>query len=132
MKTYSDTDDLRARLLAIPYTGGAIEVTHHVGEVTFLGVPDQPDFAELDLVIYPRERVPELKALKRYFFGWRDVVVSYERFIDVVFRHLMEAYEPARLRITMHTAVRGGIRSTLVVDSDWNVRGGDEQFMDWK
>jgi 7-cyano-7-deazaguanine reductase len=132
VKTYKDADELKALLKAIPYDGGALEISHHAGEVTFLGVPDQPDFGVVDFKIYPSTHVPELKSLKEYFFGWRDVVVSYERFIDVVFEHLMEVYRPDRLRITLRTNVRGGISSTLTIDSDWAVRGGEERYRDWQ
>ena len=66
--------------------------------MTFLGVPNQPDYGQVDILIYPRDGVPELKSLKEYFFGWRDVVVSYERFLDVVYTDLMAVYGPRRLR----------------------------------
>ncbi len=44
----------------------------------------------------------------------------------------MEVYRPDRLRITLRTNVRGGISSTLTIDSDWAVRGGEERYRDWQ
>ena len=118
-------------LRVIPHRGGAIELKHRAPEITFLGVKDQPDFATLYLTMYPDQKLIELKSLKEYLYSWRNVTVSYERFIDVVFDHLMEAYEPVRLRLVLTTSARGGISSKLTVDSDWSIRGGKEVFKDW-
>jgi 7-cyano-7-deazaguanine reductase len=118
-------------LKALPHPGGAIELKHKAPEVTFLGVNDQPDFATLYITMYPQSSVIELRSLKEYLYQWRDVVVSYERFLDVVFEHFMTVYEPVRLRLTLETRPRGGISSKLTIDSDWAIRGGKEQFRDW-
>jgi len=129
MKTFEavGTDLLKA----LPHPGGGIELKHKAPEVTFLGVNDQPDFATLYVTMYPQGSVIELKSLKEYLFEWRDVVVSYERFLDIVFQHLMTVYEPVRLRLTLETRPRGGISSKLTIDSDWAIRGGKEEFRDW-
>ena len=118
-------------LKALPHSGGAIELKHKAPEVTFLGVNDQPDFATLYITMYPKHRVIELRSLKEYLYGWRNVVVSYERFLDVVYEHFMAVYEPVRLRLTLETRPRGGISSKLSIDSDWSIRGGKEEFRDW-
>jgi 7-cyano-7-deazaguanine reductase len=118
-------------LRALPHSGGAIELRHKAPEVTFLGVNDQPDFATLFITMYPQDSVIELRSLKEYLYQWRNVVVSYERFIDVVYEHFMGVYEPARLRLTLETRPRGGISSRLTIDSDWAIRGGKEEFRDW-
>ncbi|HYG72926.1 MAG TPA: 7-cyano-7-deazaguanine reductase [Actinomycetota bacterium] len=115
----------------LPHDMGAIELKHKVPEVTFLGVKDQPDFAELFITMYPKRRQIELRSLKEYVYDWRNVVVSYERFLDTVYDHMMRVYEPVRLRLVLVTRPRGGISSRLTVDSDWTIRGGKEQFRDW-
>ena len=89
MPTYKDTDAFIELLATIPYDGGVVEITNTTEEITFLGVPGQPDFARLDMTIYPAGRVPEPKSLKEYFFAWLNVVVSYERFIE---RRLREEF----------------------------------------
>jgi 7-cyano-7-deazaguanine reductase len=122
-----DSDSLKA----LPHSGGAIELKHKAPEITFLGVHDQPDFATLFITMYPHTSVIELKSLKEYLYQWRNVVVSYERFLDVVFVHFMSVYEPTRLRLTLETRPRGGISSRLTIDSDWAIRGGKEEFRDW-
>src|SRR5687768_7096778 len=72
-------------LRSLPHEMGALELKHKVPEVTFLGVRDQPDFAELYITMYPSKREIELRSLKEYIYAWRNVVVSYERFVDTVF-----------------------------------------------
>lgn len=129
MKTYAAAT--AEPLRSIPHTGGPIELKHKAPEVTFLGVHDQPDFAELYVTLYPNEKLLELKSFKVYLQQWRDIVVSYERFLDVVYEHLMQVYEPRRLRLVLLTKPRGGISSKLTIDSDWAIRGGKEQFRDW-
>ena len=128
-KPYEDID--RNVLKALPNPGGAIELKHKAPEVTFLGAHNQPDFGTLYVTFYPGETVIELRSLKEYFYQWRDITASYERFLDVVYDHLMQVYEPLRLRLVFETRPRGGISSKLTIDSDWAIRGGKEQFQDW-
>ena len=117
---------------AIPNpTKEAYEIKIKIPEFTFLGVQEQPDFANVYLTFYPKGKVIELKSLKQYAFHLRDIVVSYERLINVFYDHLMEVYDPERLRIVMNCNPRGGISSRLTIDSDWATRGGEEKFKDW-
>lgn len=95
------------------------EVQIHCPEVTFIGRVDQPDFACIDITMEPAEEVIELKSLKRYFFSFRESLMSYERFINVVYSDLMEVYRPARLVVEAHLRARGGISSRLKIDSAW-------------
>lgn len=129
MTTFADVDP--SILKWLPNPGGAVQLQTKLPEVTFIGVPDQPDFAEVFITMYPSERVIELKSLKQYVHSWRNVVVSYERFLEVFYSHVMQVYEPVRLRVVMETRPRGGISSRLTIDSDWAIRGGKEQFRDW-
>ena len=109
----------------------AYEIKIKIPEFTFLGVHEQPDFANVYLTFYPKEKIIELKSLKQYAFHLRDIIVSYERLINVFYDHLMEVFDPERLRIVMNCNPRGGISSRLTIDSDWAARGGEERFKDW-
>ena len=80
---------------------------------------------------YLLKKIIELKSLKHYIYQLRDIVVSYERLINIVYDDLMKVYEPSRLRIVMVCNPRGGISSKLTIDSDWKIRGGHESFKDW-
>lgn len=129
-KLYKEID--KTILKAIPNPSKeAYEIKIKIPEFTFLGVKEQPDFATVFLTMYPGNKIIELKSLKLYAFHLRDIVVSYERLINIFYDHLMEVYEPERLRISMICNPRGGISAKLAIDSDWAIRGGKEQFKDW-
>ena len=102
-----------------------------IPELTFLGVANQPDFGEVLLTFYPKEWTIELKSLKQYKDAFRSSLASYERLANVMFDDLMEVYAPIRLRLMMNLRPRGGISSSLTIDSDWAIRGGAENFSDW-
>jgi len=130
IKLYKDID--RSILKAIPNPSKeAYEIKIKIPEFTFLGVKEQPDFATVFLTMYPSDKIIELKSLKQYSFHLRNIVVSYERLINIFYDDLMETYKPERLRISMICNPRGGISAKLAIDSDWSVRGGKESFKDW-
>lgn len=131
IQTYKHID--QKILKAIPNPDrNSYEIKIKVPEFTFLGVQEQPDFAVLYLTFYPKDKIIELKSLKQYVFQLRNIVVSYERLINIFYDHLVKVYEPERLRVVMICNPRGGISSKLTIDSDWKVRGGAEKFNDWK
>lgn len=130
IKTYKDIDKTVLKALPNP-TAEAYEIKIKIPEFTFLGVSDQPDFAVVYITFYPKKTIIELKSLKIYVYQLREITVSYERLINIIYDHLMEVYRPDRLRITMICNPRGGISSKLTVDSDWGVRGGEERYRDW-
>jgi len=130
IKLYKDID--QSILKAIPNPSKeAYEIKIKIPEFTFLGVKEQPDFATVFLTMYPSDKIIELKSLKQYSFHLRNIVVSYERLINIFYDHLIETYEPERLRVSMICNPRGGISAKLAIDSDWAVRGGKENFKDW-
>ena len=131
IQTYKDID--KNILKAIPNpTDKAYEIKTKIPEFTFLGVQEQPDFATIYLTFYPAKKIIELRSLKYYVYQLRNIVVSYERLINIFYDHLMEVYEPERMRIVMICNPRGGISSKLTIDSDWKARGGKEAFSDWQ
>ena len=95
-KLYSDID--RGLLKALPNPSReAYEIKIKIPEFTFLGVKEQPDFANVYLTFYPGEKIIELKSLKLYVFQLRDITVSYERLINIFYDHMMAVYTPLRL-----------------------------------
>ncbi len=129
-KLYKEID--KSILIALPNpTKEAYEIKVKIPEFTFLGVHEQPDFATIYLTFYPKDKIIELKSLKQYAYHLRNIIVSYERLINIFYDHLMEVYEPERMRINMVCNPRGGISSKLTIDSDWAARGGEERFKDW-
>lgn len=131
IKTFWDIDAAILRSIPNP-SNEAYEIKIKIPEFTFLGVKEQPDFAVLYLTFYPGQKVIELRSLKRYVYQLRDIVVSYERLVNIFYNDLMKVYQPERLRLVLVCNPRGGISSKLTIDSDWKVRGGSERFSDWK
>ncbi len=130
VKTFEEIDANLLKAIPNPSTG-AYEIKIKIPEFTFLGVQRQPDFAQTYLTFYPKKRVIELKSLKEYVYQLRNIVVSYERLINVFYEHLISIYEPERLRLVMVCNPRGGISSRLTIDSDWKIRGGQERYSNW-
>lgn len=115
-------------LVSLPNPAEGYEQFIDIPEFTFLGVKGQPDFGHVKIWFHGKEKTIELKSLKEYLLQYRDTVISYERSIDVMYKHLMEAYEPFRLRIEIEFRPRGGISSTMKVDSDWGHLGGSDKI----
>lgn len=123
-KIWKDIDD--SLLKSLPNAAKGYEQKIVVPEFTFLGVRDQPDFGVITIWFYGKDKTIELKSLKHYLFQYRDIIVSYERCLDVMYKHLMTTYEPDRLRMEIAFRPRGGISSTLTADSDWGHLGGSD------
>ena len=77
-------------------------------ELTFLGVYDQPDLLRFTYY-FIRKTIIEFKSLKMYLQQYRDLIISYERLINVLYDDLLKVYEPKRLRIVLDCNPRGGI-----------------------
>jgi len=106
--TFKDIDKTLLKSLPNP-DKRAYEIKLKVPECTFLGVQEQPDFAMVYISFYPKNKIIELKSMKYYFYHLRNIIVSYERLINIIYDHFIEAYDPERLRIVMIYNPRGGI-----------------------
>jgi 7-cyano-7-deazaguanine reductase len=113
---------------SLPNTAVGYEQRITIPEFTFLGKHDQPDFGSIKLWFYGQDKTIELKSLKNYLFQYRDTVISYERCIDVLYKHLMQTYQPVRLRVQIDFRPRGGISSCMTADSDWGHLGGTDKL----
>lgn len=114
-------------LKALPNAARGYEQRITIPEFTFLGAKEQPDFGIITIWYYGNEKTIELKSLKQYIYQYRDTIISYERCLDVMYKHLMEVYKPDRIRIEIDFRPRGGISSKLTVDSDWGHLGGTDK-----
>jgi len=129
-KTFKSVDI--SILKSLPNPGEkAYEIKLKQPELTFLGIYEQPDFASLYLLLYPNDRIIELKSFKLYLQQYRNIVISYERLINVLYDDIKKVYNPKRLRIVLDCNPRGGISSRLTQDSDWNLLGGNEEYRNY-
>ena len=126
MKLWKNIDI--AILDSLPNTAVGYEQRITIPEFTFLGKHDQPDFGSIKLWFYGQYKTIELKSLKNYLFQYRDTVISYERCVDVLYKHLMQTYQPVRLRVQIDFRPRGGISSCMTADSDWGHLGGTDKL----
>jgi len=115
-------------LKGLPNAARGYEQRISIPEFTFLGVHNQPDFGDITIWFYGKEKTIELKSLKEYLYQYRDTIISYERCLDVFYKHMIEAYTPDRIRIEIEFRPRGGISSKLTVDSDWGHLGGTDSL----
>ncbi len=76
----------------------------------------QPDFATLALEYVPDRLCVELKSLKLYVWSFRDRGVFHEAVTNEIASDLDAALSPRFLRLTARFNVRGGIRTTIVVE----------------
>jgi len=130
-KTWKDADKSILKSLPSPEVGRPYELKMKQPELTFMGVHEQPDFATLFILMYPNSKIVELKSLKIYLQQYRDIIISYERLINVIFDDMMSIYEPERLRLVLDCNPRGGIMSRTTIDSDWEALGGEEKYSSW-
>jgi len=129
-KTYLDIDSKLLKSLKNP-DHKTYEVKIKQPELTFLGVYDQPDFASLYILFYPDDKIIELKSLKSYLQQYRNIVISYERLVNVLYDDILSTYKPKRLRLVLDCNPRGGISSRLTQDSDWKSLGGKEEYKNY-
>jgi len=73
----------------------------------------QPDFAVIRLNYVPGDLCLELKALKLYFWSFRDEGAFHEAVINRILDDLVAACRPRRMTITGDFNVRGGLHTVV-------------------
>ena len=93
-------------------------VTFETDEFTSLcPITGQPDFARITIEYIPDGLCVESKSLKLYLFSFRNEGSFYEDVTNRIFTDLMTACKPRRLIVRGDFTARGGIRSSVRVDS---------------
>lgn len=83
----------------------------------------QPDFAHLDLHYVPGPRCVELKSLKLYIWGFREVGAFHEAVTNRILDELTELTDPRYMCLTARFNVRGGTWPSITVEHrapDWS------------
>ena len=73
----------------------------------------QPDFGVIEIEYVADALCIELKSLKLYLQGYRNVGVFYEDVINRILDDLMGACHPRRMTVTGKFTPRGGMHSTV-------------------
>ena len=76
----------------------------------------QPDFATIEVAYVPGLRCLELKALKLYFWSYRDEGAFHEAVTNQILSDLVAAISPRFMRVTADFNVRGGVYTRIVVE----------------
>lgn len=103
------------KITLLPYIGEVKEeVTYKYPELTslcpFTGIPD---FYEVKIIFTPDKYIPELKSLRFYLIGFRNLPISHEHLHAKIFNEFKQQVKPKKLRIDLSVAVRGGIKTDI-------------------
>ena len=83
----------------------------------------QPDFATIEIEYIPEALCLELKALKLYFWSYRDEGAFHEAVTNQMLNDFVAAISPRFMRVTADFNVRGGVYTQVVVEhraQGWN------------
>ncbi|MEW5979885.1 MAG: preQ(1) synthase [Acidobacteriota bacterium] len=72
-----------------------------------------PDFGSVTIQYIPDKVCLELKALKYYVLGYRNLGIFYENAINRMLEDIVEACKPIRLSVRGEFNVRGGMKSII-------------------
>jgi 7-cyano-7-deazaguanine reductase len=76
----------------------------------------QPDFATIEIEYVPDQLCLELKALKLYFWSFRDQGAFHEAVSNQILADLVAAISPRFMRVNAEFNVRGGVYTRIVVE----------------
>ena len=76
----------------------------------------QPDFASIEIEYVPDRLCLELKALKLYFWSYRDQGAFHEAVTNRILDDLVAATAPRFMRIIAEFNVRGGVYTRVVAE----------------
>ena len=77
----------------------------------------QPDFGAINITYVADRSCIELKSLKLYLQGYRNEGIYYEDVTNRIFEHLVSRLEPRWMRVRSEWTPRGGIQSTVEVET---------------
>jgi 7-cyano-7-deazaguanine reductase len=75
----------------------------------------QPDFGTITIEYEPAKLVIELKSLKLYVQGYRNLGIFYENAVNRILDDIVDACKPKWCKIKGEFTPRGGIKSTVEV-----------------
>ena len=85
-----------------------------------------PDFGTITITYVPDKACVELKSLKNYILGYRNLGIFYENAVNRILRDVVAACNPIRAVVRGDFTPRGGIRTIVEARYD-RVRQGGRQ-----
>jgi 7-cyano-7-deazaguanine reductase len=81
-----------------------------------------PDFGKLTLRYVPDKLCLELKSLKMYELGYRNLGIFYENVVNKFLRDVVKACKPVSATVVGEFTPRGGIQSRIT--ASWSKKSG--------
>jgi len=72
-----------------------------------------PDFGTITIRYIPGEHCLELKSLKEYILGYRNLGIFYENAVNRILEDVVKASKPVRATVTGDFNPRGGIKAVV-------------------
>jgi len=72
-----------------------------------------PDFGTITIRYIPDRWCVELKSLKMYILGYRNLGIFYENSVNRILKDFVKACKPLRVTVMGEFNVRGGMKSTI-------------------
>lgn len=76
----------------------------------------QPDYGVITIEYVPDKVCVELKSLKFYMQGWRNVGAFYEKVVNTMLSDLVKALSPRAITVEGAFTPRGGITTTVTAE----------------
>jgi 7-cyano-7-deazaguanine reductase len=108
---------LKARLPAIatfPNQFPDYEISIDIPEFTSIcPKTGLPDFGKIIITYVPKNRCLELKSLKMYILGYRNLGIFYENAVNRILKDVVKACDPVQASVVGEFSPRGGLESTV-------------------
>jgi 7-cyano-7-deazaguanine reductase len=72
-----------------------------------------PDFGNIIIRYVPKKRCLELRSLKTYMLGYRNLGIFYENAVNRILNDIVKACKPVRASVTGEFNPRGGMKSVV-------------------
>lgn len=110
----SGRSDRLPRLEAWPNQHRGYEIKIDIPEYTSVcPKTGLPDFGTITIDYLPDRLCLELKSLKYYILGYRNMGIFYENAVNRILDDVVAAVKPVRAVVTGTFTTRGGMRSTI-------------------
>lgn len=83
-------------------------------ELSFLNPEGYPEYGTVMIEMFPDKKVAELKSVKIYLHKFREVCITPEELLSIIYEDFSTVYQPRSLSVKIHTTVRGGLSNTWI------------------
>ncbi|MCX8015402.1 MAG: preQ(1) synthase [candidate division WOR-3 bacterium] len=75
-----------------------------------------PDFGKITITYEPEKLCAELKALKYYILGYRNLGIFYENAVNKILNDFVSAVKPKWAKVCGEFNIRGGMKSIITAE----------------